>query len=89
MSEPPKGGEEAVVARLSRLLDRSLRELGKAGQGDLACRIAADAWALLEGGSPAEARRFNGTLHYLTLALPPPDDEAVGGRHRRPRESML
>ncbi|HLH70688.1 MAG TPA: hypothetical protein VKY90_17155 [Candidatus Dormibacteraeota bacterium] len=69
---------EEVVAGLSRLLDRALRCLGEAGEDESACRIAADAWALLEGRFPAEARRFNGTLHYLALALPK-------DRMRRPR----
>jgi 3-phenylpropionate/trans-cinnamate dioxygenase ferredoxin subunit len=69
-----------VVSGLSRLLDRALRRLGDAGEEEPACRIGADAWALLEGPFPAEAQRFNGTLHYLTLAVPKrrhamPDEE--------------
>lgn len=68
-----------MVSALSRLLDRALRRLGEAGEEEPACRIAADAWALLEGRRPAEAQRFDGTLHYLTLAVPK-------GKHAMPDE---
>lgn len=54
------------VPALVRLLDRALRRLGEQGSTDEACRIAAAAWALLEHDREREARRMNGTLHYLT-----------------------
>ena len=54
------------VTPLVRLLDRALRRLGDLGDQDEACRVAAEAWALLEGTQPREAQRLNGTLHYLT-----------------------
>jgi len=84
----PADVSEPAVAGLSRLLDRALRRLGEAGRTEEACRLAAAAWALLEGTWPREARRFDGTLHYLTLgparragvpgrpASPSPDPEA-------------
>ena len=60
-----------TTASLSRLLDRALRELGAAGRSESACRIAAQAYALLEKRDPAAAERFTGTLHHLTCAPPP------------------
>lgn len=51
---------------LVRILDKALRALGNQGQQDAACRLAAEAWALLEPKREPQARRLNGTLHYLT-----------------------
>ncbi|MHB1640121.1 MAG: hypothetical protein ACYCUD_09840 [Candidatus Dormibacteria bacterium] len=57
-------------AALARLLDRALRELGDAGQTEWACRLAAQAYAVLEKHDPQLAERFTGTLHHLTCAPP-------------------
>ena len=51
---------------LNRLLIRAVRALGDSGETDLACRIAAEAWATLRKEWPDEAERLNGALHYLT-----------------------
>lgn len=66
-----------------RLLDKALRALGDAGETEAACRLAADAYAVLEKADPGLAERFTGTLHHLTCVPPrPPRDarpaEAVG-----------
>jgi hypothetical protein len=74
---------EPVVSGLGRLLDRALRRLGEVGQEKEACRLAAAAWALLEGNWPREARRFEGTLHYLTLK--PRGNSAVAAGQPLPR----
>lgn len=70
---------DELVPALTRLLDQALRrvgELGEAGDRDHACRVAAQAWALLDRPFPKEARRLQGTLHYLTLVAPnrPPEN---------------
>ena len=56
-------GEIDYVRGLNRLLIRAVRALGDAGEADLACRIAAKAWAALRKERPDE---LNGALHYLT-----------------------
>jgi hypothetical protein len=53
-----------------RLLDRALRDLGDAGETERACRLAADAYAVLEKSNPEMAERFTGTLHHLTCVPP-------------------
>jgi hypothetical protein len=63
-------GEPATLRALNRLLIRSVKALGDAGQTDLACRIAAEAWAALRNEQPDEAERLNGVLHYLTRPRP-------------------
>ena len=66
-----------TTASLTGLLDQALRELGAAGRSESACRIAAQAYALLERRDPAAAERFTGTLHHLT-GTPPPGAGDVG-----------
>lgn len=51
---------------LSRLLQRALLALAKAGQTDQACRLAAEAWSMLRQATPLEAERYNALLHRLT-----------------------
>lgn len=65
MSDP---GREQIshLRTLNRLLIRAVKALGDAGEPDLACRIAAEAWATLRKESLDEAERLNGVLHYLT-----------------------
>jgi hypothetical protein len=63
---PLREGETESLRRLNRLLIRAVKALGDEGQTDLACRIAADAWAALRRDHPEEAERLNGALHYLT-----------------------
>lgn len=69
----------ADVRRVNELLIRALKALGDAGQADLACRIAAEAWSTLRRTHPAEAARLNGALHYLTQ--PKPQTRRKGVRH--------
>jgi hypothetical protein len=54
------------LRRVNRLLIRAVKVLGDGGQVDLACRIAAEAWAALRKEHPEEAEKLNGALHYLT-----------------------
>lgn len=71
---------DELVPALTRLLDRALRrvgELGEAGDRDYACQVAAEAWALLDQPFPKEARRLQGTLHYLTLVAPHRPSESL------------
>jgi uncharacterized protein (DUF2249 family) len=58
--------EAGPLCQLNRLLIRAVKALGDGGQTDLACRIAADAWAALRAELPQEAEKLNGALHYLT-----------------------
>jgi hypothetical protein len=57
-----------LVAPLVGVLDTALRLLGDRGEEDEACRLGARAWALVAPEHEREARRLNGTLHYLTRA---------------------
>ncbi len=66
-----EGGE------LARLLDKALRELGDAGWTELACRLAAQAFAVLEKSDPGLAERFTGTLHHLTCVPPTMSPQAT------------
>ncbi|MHB1576859.1 MAG: hypothetical protein ACYCX9_10200 [Candidatus Dormibacteria bacterium] len=66
-----EGGE------LARLLDKALRELGDAGRTELACRLAAQAFAVLEKSDPGLAERFTGTLHHLTCVPPTMSPQAT------------
>lgn len=59
-------GADQALAALSRLFDRAVRLLGDSGRTDEACRLAAEGWSLLRHVAPAEADRFNATLHWLT-----------------------
>jgi len=64
---PDRGSEQATYLHmLNRLLIRAVEALGDTRQPDLACRIAAEAWAALREESPHEAERLNGPLHDLT-----------------------
>jgi uncharacterized protein (DUF2249 family) len=63
-------GDIESVRRLNRLLIRAVKALGDEGQVDLACRIAAEAWAALRKEHPEEAEKLNGALHYLTHPTP-------------------
>jgi hypothetical protein len=55
-----------ALAKLDDLLRKALLALGSAGQTDLACRLAAEAWNLLRREMPREAERYSGLLHRLT-----------------------
>lgn len=70
--------EFSLLRALNRLLIRSVKALGDVGQTDLACRIAAEAWAALRNEQPDEAERLNGVLHYLTRPQP---ETTKGDRH--------
>ncbi|HWI28418.1 MAG TPA: DUF2249 domain-containing protein [Stellaceae bacterium] len=62
--------EEDPLPRLNRLLIDALGVLAKLGDADRACRIAADAYALLRRRSPEEAARLNSALHHFVRLLP-------------------
>lgn len=53
------------VGAVVRLLIHALQALDKAGQNELACRIAGEAWSATHHEFPREAQRFNGLLHSL------------------------
>lgn len=54
------------LSRLNSLLIRAAKALAEEGQTDTACRIAAEAWAVLRKSRPEEAEQLNRALHYLT-----------------------
>jgi uncharacterized protein (DUF2249 family) len=58
--------DQECVTHLNRLLIRAVKALGREGQTDLACRIAAEAWSSIRRAHPEEAERLNAALHYLT-----------------------
>lgn len=66
---------------LARLLDRALRALGDAGATEPACRMAAEAYALLEQSDPETAERFTATLHHLTCVPAGPRAGVLGTAH--------
>lgn len=57
-----------ALARLDQLLRRALLALGRAGESDCACRLAAEAWSVLRRGRPGDAERYTALLHRLTAA---------------------
>lgn len=63
---PRQAAETDHLRGLNRLLIRAVKALGDAGEADLACRIAAEAWKALRKEWPDEAERLNSALHYLT-----------------------
>ena len=56
---------DSAVDRLTAVLVRVLRELGKAGEPQAANRFAAEAYAGLRRDEPRAAERLNGVMHYL------------------------
>lgn len=56
------------LVSLNKILARTLRALGDAGQSERASELAAEAWSLLRTDHPKEAERMNGILHYLNDA---------------------
>jgi uncharacterized protein (DUF2249 family) len=58
------------LPRLNELLIEALALLVKVGDADRACRLAADAHALLRTSRPQEAARLNFALHRFVRLLP-------------------
>lgn len=58
------------TAQLNSQFAQALRALREAGQQDLACRLAARAWATLHHSHPGEARRLERLLHLLVHPVP-------------------
>ena len=56
---------DSAVDRLTAVLVRALRELGKAGEPEAANRFGAEAYAALRRDEPRAAERLNGVMHYL------------------------
>lgn len=84
---------EDALRRSNRLLIRGLRALRDAGEGELACRLAGEAWSAIRGTLPDEAERLNSALHYLTRTLTPkerkrpmPDLQQLDVRELPPRQ---
>lgn len=62
-----------TTEQLTAALIRALRELGRAGQPEVANRIAADAYVALRVDAPRTAQRINGLMHHLVrLERTPP-----------------
>lgn len=57
--------DPSTVDALTRVLARTLRQLGQAGSPWDASRLAAEGWSLLRASYPSEAERLNGAMHYL------------------------
>jgi hypothetical protein len=55
------GRQTGCLPALNQLLIRAVKNLGDAGQTDAACRIAAEACALLRHPHPRHAVRMNGS----------------------------
>lgn len=64
-TSPAGSSHPHVLAALTRVLARTLRKLGQAGEPWDASRLAAEGWSLLRSSSPADAERLNGAMHYL------------------------
>ncbi len=61
-------GSDDATARLFRLVLDGAGQLVAAGQGDHACRLAAEAWAAVRTGRPELAVRATAALHRLVRA---------------------
>jgi uncharacterized protein (DUF2249 family) len=61
---------EDPLPRLNELLIEALALVAKVGDADRACRLAADAQALLRSSRPQEAARLNFALHRFVRQLP-------------------
>ena len=59
-----------------RLLIRAVRELGDEGQSEIACHIAAAAWAAFYDTRPEEAEKLNNTIRSLARLNPRKQKEA-------------
>lgn len=55
----------STVDDLTRILARTLRRLGQAGEPWDASRLAAEGWSALRASYPRDAERLNGAMHYL------------------------
>ncbi len=70
--EPPAaaaGAAESPLGPVLALLLQAAKALSGAGQGDQACRLAAEAWATLRGPRPDLAVRVTAALHGLVRTL--------------------
>ncbi|HYM01460.1 MAG TPA: DUF2249 domain-containing protein [Stellaceae bacterium] len=65
--------EDDLLARLNVLLIQTLTRLARGGDAEGACRLAADAYALLRCRRPQEAVQLNAALHRLVRLLPRPE----------------
>lgn len=74
-------GAEAVdtITRLTSLLLDAASGLAEAGHGDRACRLAAEAWALLRQPRPQLAVRVTAQLHHLVRAVTAEPVEFIPG----------
>ncbi len=70
-------GQARPLAQLNGEFMRALQALKAAGEGDLACKMAARGWALLFGDHPLEALRLEKLLHRLALNPPVRKDPAM------------
>jgi len=61
----PTDDPEALLDGVVRVLARTCRALGEAGEPQSAARLAASAWTLLRHDHPVQAERLNGAMHHL------------------------
>lgn len=62
-------GAPSAMRLLSNILLDSIGHLAKAGEVEVACRLAGRASVALRGADPAASRRFDALLHRLTPTL--------------------
>lgn len=65
--------DEDLLPRLNGLFVDAISRLARSGDADAACRLAADAYALLRCRRAQEATRLNVALHRLVRLLPRPE----------------
>ncbi len=87
-SAEPATGAAAPDRELVRLLTQALRQLGEAGQPDIASRLAGRAWSTARRTDPILARRINGLMHYLAR-LPDPIDARTNTSTAIPNQDHL
>lgn len=62
---------------LNVLLIRALKALHAEGEGDVACRIAAEAWKAVRTACPLEGDRLTGALHFLVRPTQPQKEKTM------------
>lgn len=60
----PSGAQHGLRT-LNQHFIKTLKALHAAGEGERACRLAADAWSALRAFHPEEAERLSAALHFL------------------------
>ncbi|HEX7388878.1 MAG TPA: DUF2249 domain-containing protein [Acidiphilium sp.] len=69
---PSVTASATALARLNRLFVVALLAMARAGDGEQACRLAADGWSALRHVNEREAERLTAALHTLARAASTP-----------------